>query len=125
MSSTNSLSLLDCSNDPVYGEIYQILQRSYIGSWGDACYRYDQIRREAIWTELTGLTTTRPTKNTAERAHELLDELKRVDNASVPRAESVVLTWAPAASAVLPKTAAKNKRVSNAFATLFESDDEE
>jgi hypothetical protein len=123
MSSTKSLSLLDCSNDPVYGDIYQILQRNYLGSWGDACFLYDQIRRDAIWTELTGLITARPTKTAAQRAQELLEELKNVDNSSMPKAESVVRTWAPPAKA---KTAASTaKAPTNAFATLCEDSDEE
>lgn len=122
MSSPLLASVFD--NSP-YTEVYRILQRNYIGSWGDACYLYDQIRRDAIWTELTGLAREKPTQDTAQRAQELLRELKSVDSSSVSRAQSIVQTLTHAAPVTAAPVQLKNKRVTNAFATLYETDDDD
>lgn len=84
------------TDDPVYGEVYSILQRNYIGSWGDACYLYDQIQRKAIWAELTSMVQAKPTAAQRTRANSLLQDLQRFDTAAnVTKAESVVRTWSP------------------------------
>ena len=125
MSSTTTppSPLLNLSSDPVYGSVYKILERDYIGSWGDACVLYDTIRREAIWTELTGLVRTKATEAKATAARELLNELEHVDTSlSFIKADGIVRKWAPSA---LPKIAIKNSAVFNAFHSLAEDSDEE
>lgn len=115
--------LLGLSSDPVYGSVYALLERNYIGSWGDACVLYDNIRREAIWTELTGLVRTKPTEAKALAARELLNELEHVDTSlSFIKADGIVRKWAPSA---VPKIAIKNSAVFNAFHSLAEDSDEE
>ncbi len=129
MSSTTSFNLLSFSDDPLYGEVYQILNRNYIGSWGDACMLYDKIRSDAIWSELTSMTSRKPNKGDVERASSLLEELHRFDTqTNIAKAESVVRTWSPPVTAAKPplhpKTNTKTMKTTNSFAALNDDDDE-
>ena len=134
-SSTSSLASplnIFATDDPVYGDVYSILQRNYIGSWGDACYLYDQIQREAIWSELTSMVQAKPTAAQRTRANSLLQDLQRFDTAAnVTKAESVVRTWSPPPATtatgkppVHPNTKKpKTANTKNSFALLNDDDE--
>lgn len=140
MSSTNvtaistvnplAVAMRQAEQDPVYGRVYQLLNNNTnVGSWAEAIDVYSEIRRRAIWTDLTALLAGKPTKENKEKAEVYLTELReKLTGVSemLPKAEAMVKAWAPPRSVkiTLPKTK-KTTVVTNAFAALVEDDGEE
>lgn len=135
MSTTNvsaPIPSLVIEADPVYGSVFNILKRDYIGSWADATMEYSRIRRDIIWAELRSLTAAAYTKTNQDKVAKLLKELQSISadlcdtspssGTSFTAAESVVKLWTPAPSSG-PKPAPK--KVVNTFAALADSDEDD
>ncbi len=121
-SSSSSPLLLVLHSDPVYSEVHRILSSNAIGSWAAADELYSRIRSDAIWSELKGMTAKKPTKTATARAADLIEELQRLSYAkeTISKAQTAVKGW------TAPKTAVKKPAaVTNVFATLVETDDED
>ena len=141
VTTTNPLALF--ARDPMYGSVYDILQRPYIGSWGDANVEYARIRQPNAWKELRELLAAKPTQDSQAKAAELVKEINSLSAdlgdtsaksaTSGLAAETVVKLWMPPVKAAVPKSSgpkpsaskAGAKKVMNTFAALAESDDED
>lgn len=136
VSTTNPLALF--ATDPMYGSVYDILQRPYIGSWGDANVEYARIRQPIAWKELREVLAAKPTQENQARAADLVKQIVTLSAdlgdtsaksaTSGLAAETVVKLWMPPAKAVVPKSSGPKpaaKKVMNTFAALAESDDED
>ncbi len=129
MSSSSNTSLITANIDPLYASVDRILQRNYIGSWGDASAEYARIRHGVVWGELRTLFAGKYTVKNKERATELIGELESVcaeigdtkasSKTSHAAAAAALQTWMP------PPPSSSKKVVKNIFAVIVEDDEKD
>jgi hypothetical protein len=135
MSSSSNTSLISANIDPLYASVDRILQRNYIGSWGDASAEYARIRHGLVWGELRTLFAGKCTTANKERATVLVAELESLcseirdtsvsSSTSHAAATAALKAWMPPPPSSSTTTTTTKKVVKNTFAALAEDSDED